>query len=71
MTPIGLQWVHLMASVKQQSIRLTPEDLVVVEEIQRRTGLVGLTDAVRFALRQYALREGIDLQPKSAAKKKR
>lgn len=60
-----------MASVKQQSIRLTPEDIVVVEEIQRRTGLIGLTDAVRYALRQFALREGIELHPKPPGKKKR
>jgi hypothetical protein len=60
-----------MAMAKQQSIRLTAEDSAVIDEIQRRTGLIGVTDAVRYALRQFALREGIDLKPKPVAKKKR
>jgi hypothetical protein len=49
-----------MATAKQTSIRLTPEDVTILEEIQRRTGLLGLSDAMRFALRQYARAEGIE-----------
>ena len=69
--PDRTQWVTTghVATVKQQSIRLTPEDLAIVAEIQRRTGLIGVTDAVRFALRQYAMAQGSE--PLKPRKKKR
>ncbi len=60
-----------MATAKIQSIRLAPQDVAILEAIQQRTGLFGLSDAMRYALRQYALGEGIDVNPKPAAKKKR
>lgn len=59
-----------MATVKQQSIRLAAEDVAIIEEIQRRTGLFGLSDVLRFALRQYAQAEGIE-PPKPKTTKKR
>lgn len=61
-----------MATAKIQSIRLAAEDLAILEEIQRRTGLFGLSDAMRYALRQYAqLAEIGDSKPKPAKKPKR
>lgn len=60
-----------MATAKIQSIRLAPEDITILEEIRRRTGLLGLSDAMRWALRQYAQAEGIDFsKPKPKPKKK-
>lgn len=59
-----------MATAKQQSIRLASEDVAIIEEIQRRTGLFGLSDAIRYALRKYAQAEGIVL-PKPKTSKKR
>lgn len=59
-----------MATAKQQSIRLAAEDVAIIEEIQRRTGLFGLSDVLRYALRQYAQSEGIVL-PKPKTTKKR
>ena len=53
---------------KQTSIRLTAQDVEILEEIQRRTGLLALSDAMRWALRHYATAEGIVSKP---PKKKR
>ena len=60
-----------MAAVKQQSIRLAPEDVAILEEIQRRMGFLGHSDAMRYALRQYAQQAGIDVSPKPKPKPKR
>lgn len=51
-----------MSDGKHQSVRLTPEDMAIIDEIQRRTGLIGVTAAVRFALRQYALANQIPIK---------
>ncbi|HMR08834.1 MAG TPA: hypothetical protein PKA88_23800 [Polyangiaceae bacterium] len=59
-----------MATAKQQSIRLAAEDVAILEEIQSRTGLFGLSDAMRFALRHYAKTEGIEVKPKPRRKKR-
>jgi metal-responsive CopG/Arc/MetJ family transcriptional regulator len=61
-----------MTSAKQTTIRLGDEDLAILDEIQRRTGLLTRSDALRFALRQYARAEGIpDQRPTSKRKPKR
>lgn len=59
-----------MATAKIQSIRLAVEDVAILEEIQHRTGLFGISDAMRFALRHYAKSEGIELKPKPRRKKR-
>lgn len=59
-----------MAVAKQQSIRLAPEDVAILEEIQRRMGFIGYSDAMRYALRQYAQQAGIEL-PKPRPRPKR
>lgn len=57
-----------MVSAKVQSIRLAAEDVAILEEIQRRMGFLGLSDAMRYALRQYAQQAGIDPKPKPKRK---
>lgn len=60
-----------MATAKTQSIRLSEEDVSILEEIQRRTGMFGLSDAMRYALRQYARAEGIEAaKPKPSKRPK-
>ena len=56
-----------MLAAKSQSIRLSAEDVTILEEILRRTGFLGYSDAMRFALRQYAKAEGIggDVKPRT------
>jgi hypothetical protein len=58
-----------VAIAKTQSIRLGSEDVAILEEIQRRTGLFGLSEAMRYALRQYAQQAAIDV-PKPKPKPK-
>ena len=50
-----------MVTVKQSSVRFRTEDLAVLEEVQRRMGLMSLSDAMRFVIHQYAKAEGIPL----------
>lgn len=59
-----------MATVKQTTIRLGPEDVAILEEIQRRTGVFNRSDALRYALRQYAASEGIEVTAKPRPKGK-
>jgi metal-responsive CopG/Arc/MetJ family transcriptional regulator len=59
-----------MATTTQSSIRFTEEDLTILDEVQRRTGLVSRSDALRYVLRQYAKAEGIEFA-KATPKKKR
>jgi hypothetical protein len=58
-----------MATSKQQSIRLTAEDVTILDEIQRRTGLLSYSNAMRWALRQYAQQNGIDFGKPRAKKR--
>ena len=61
-----------MATAKQSSIRFAEEDLAIIAEVQQRTGLFSMADALRFILRQYAQANGIDLaKPKPRPKPKR
>lgn len=61
-----------MATVKQSAIRFRDEDLAILEEVQRRTGVMTLSDAVRFVIHQYARAEGIvPSKPKAKPKPKR
>jgi hypothetical protein len=60
-----------MATAKQSSIRFGPEDLRIIGEVQQRTGLFSMADALRFILRQYAQANGIELTAKSKPKPKR
>ena len=59
-----------MATAKQLSIRLLAEDVTVLEHIQNELGFIGLSDAMRYALRQYAKACGISSEPKSQKKTK-
>jgi Arc/MetJ-type ribon-helix-helix transcriptional regulator len=50
-----------MATAKQTTIRFGPEDLVILDAIQDRTGLFSRSDALRYALRYYAKAEAIEV----------
>ncbi|MEZ4375508.1 MAG: hypothetical protein R3B07_32150 [Polyangiaceae bacterium] len=60
-----------MATAKVTTMRLGPEDLAIIEQVQQRMGLFSASETVRFVLRQYALANGIELQPKPKPAKKR
>jgi Arc/MetJ-type ribon-helix-helix transcriptional regulator len=63
-----------VSPLKQTAFRLTDEDFAILDEIQRRVGLVSRSDALRFALRYWSKGEEIDwndLQPKAKTKAKR
>jgi len=51
----------MATTAKQSSIRFMEGDLVILDEVQRRTGLVSRSDTLRYVLRQYAKAEGIEL----------
>jgi hypothetical protein len=60
-----------MVEGKSQSIRLAALDVAILDEIKRRMGFLGYSDAIRYALRQYAQQAGIEMpKPKPARKKK-
>lgn len=60
-----------MATSKQSAIRFRDEDLAILEEVQRRTGVMTLSEAVRFVITQYARAEGIEpARPKPKPKRK-
>jgi Arc/MetJ-type ribon-helix-helix transcriptional regulator len=48
-----------MATAKLTTIRLAPEDIQILDAIQRHVGLFSRSDAIRFALRRYAEAEGL------------
>jgi hypothetical protein len=59
-----------MAESKSQAVRLTELDVAILDEIQRRTGMIGYSDAIRYAVRHYAESAGIDvLKPKPKRKR--
>ena len=60
-----------MATTKQSAIRFRPEDMAILEEVQRRTGVMSLSEAIRFVIHQYARAEGIEpSKPKPRKKPK-
>lgn len=59
-----------MATAKQSSIRFAPEDVAIINEVQRRTGLFSQSDALRYIIRQYALQNGISLDVPTPKKKR-
>jgi hypothetical protein len=48
-----------VATVKQIGLRLTADDVALVDAIMAKTGHVAMSDAIRFVLRQYADANGI------------
>lgn len=59
-----------MATVKQVTVRLTSDDLVLIELVQNHAGLVARADALRFALRQCVRSLGIEPKQAKSAKPK-
>lgn len=59
-----------MATTRTAGIRLTDDDVLILDEIQARIGVVTQSDAFRFALRFWAKAEGFELKPKAKRAKK-
>ncbi len=57
-----------MTEGKQHAIRLNAEDMAIVGEIQHRTGIDGVSPAIRYALRQYAMANGIEFRKSTKGK---
>lgn len=57
-----------MATVRQIAIRLTADDIALVEAVQAHSGHVSIADTFRFVLRQYAKANGIEAKRKRSAK---
>lgn len=55
-----------MATAKATTVRFGPEDLAILDEVQRRTGLFAQADVLRYVIRQYAQAQGIEIAPKQA-----
>lgn len=51
-------------------MRMTAEDLTILDAVQQREGLMARSEALRFVLRYYAKAEGIELvKPKPKRKR--
>lgn len=48
--------------LKQTAFRLTDEDLAILDEAKRRSGMLSRADALRFLLRYWAKRERVDVE---------
>ena len=57
-----------MATAPQIGIRLTPEDLAILEALHEKLGIGSRTDIVRLAIRRLAQLEGLEVP---SPKKKR
>lgn len=57
------------STIKQTAFRFTAEDLATLEAVQRHTGVVSRTEAIRIVLRSYVRSEGLTLsKPKRKSK---
>jgi hypothetical protein len=60
-----------MATIKATAFRFTAEDIALLDAIQKHTGTLSRTEALRTVLRVYARTEGLDVRlPKRAPKPK-
>lgn len=53
------------------AFRLTPEDLALLDAVMEYTGVSSRSDALRYALRYWARKEGRDVKPKKKARTRR
>lgn len=58
-----------MAASKITTMRLTPEDIAILDAVQNREGLMARSEALRHVLRHYAQTKGIVLRAKPKRKK--
>ena len=58
-----------MATATQTAIRLTPDDLALLDLLQSKLGL-NRTDVIRLAVRRLAAIEHVELPPKRLPKPK-
>lgn len=54
---------------QQTTVRFTDQDLALLEELQRKTGIVSRTEVLRRAIRVLAEQEGVH-QPRAAKARK-
>jgi hypothetical protein len=47
--------------MKQTAFRLTDEDMAILDEAKRRSGMLARSDALRFVLRFWAERSKVDV----------
>ena len=52
-----------MATVKQTAVRFTPDDLELLDALQRKTGIQSRTDVLRMAIRALAEAHGVTIEP--------
>jgi hypothetical protein len=58
--------------MKQTAFRLTDTDLALLDTAQERIGLTSRTEALRYMIRQWAERSGVELpKPKRTTTKKK
>jgi hypothetical protein len=63
---------RLMATAKTTTIRMTAEDLAILDAAQEKHGMVSRSEALRFVLRFYARGDGIEIgKPKPAKRTKK
>jgi hypothetical protein len=51
-----------MATVKQTAFRFTPEDMAILDAVQRKTGIVSRTELLRMAIRTLAAAQGVPFE---------
>ncbi|HZU82380.1 MAG TPA: hypothetical protein VE987_05670 [Polyangiaceae bacterium] len=60
-----------MATIKATAFRFTADDMALLDAIQRHTGTITRTEALRTVLRYYARAEGLEIsRPKRLSKLK-
>jgi metal-responsive CopG/Arc/MetJ family transcriptional regulator len=61
-----------MAPLTQTAFRLAEEDIQILDAIKREMGFAARSDALRYALRQYARQHGLTVgkKPKRRSKPK-
>lgn len=60
-----------MVTAIQVGIRLTEEDLGLLDALRSKTGIGNRTDVVRLAIRKLAAAEGVEAPPKKPVKRRR
>lgn len=58
------------STMKQTAFRLTDEDVAILDEAQRRSGLITRSEALRLVLREWARASGVEVKvPRKRARK--
>jgi hypothetical protein len=52
----------MVETVKQTAFRFTPDDLAILEAVQRKTGILNRTELLRMAIRALAVAQGVSVE---------